>query len=166
MHLLQCNCVRATDGHASSSSSSPDPASIDYLLRSWLYPVAQMLAEASTSMLGNCGCNRPCGMLGNCGFDRHCCLLHQCKPECSCHHRRRSTIGHGLSKGETKRDMRRGVYMHIVRFEPAVPSSSRIPHDPLSNPICARQKQITMCFPSPPCMQTPPHLYPTTKFPG
>jgi hypothetical protein len=65
-------------------------------------------------------------------------------------------LGQGLSKGETKRDMRRGVYMHTVRFEPAVPGSSRIPHDPLSHPTCARQIQITRCFPSPPCRRTPP----------
>ena len=65
-------------------------------------------------------------------------------------------LGQWLSKGETKRDMRRGVYMHIVRFEPAVPGSCRIPHDPLSHPTCARQKQITRCFPSPP---TPPPTY-------
>ena len=65
-------------------------------------------------------------------------------------------LGQGLSKGETKRDMRRGVYMHIVRFEPAVPGSTRVPHDPLSHPTCARQKQITRCFPSPPCRTLPP----------
>ena len=119
-----------------------------------------MLAEASTSMR----CKLRC-MLGT-SHQLHavvtaivvvdCVLPHPCKPECSCHHRRRSTIGHGLSKGETKRDMRRGVYMHTVRFEPAVPGSSRIPHDPLSHPTCARQIQITRCFPSPPCRRTPP----------
>ena len=113
-----------------------------------------MLAEASTSM-------RCChsGMLGhiNCGCNHIVDAF--CLTNASQSARviiGEDRLGHGLSNGETKRDMRRGVYMHIVRFEPAVPGSTRVPHDPLSHPTCARQKQITMCFPSHPCKTLPP----------